>query len=112
VIHIGSALRELQAMHGLASIMIEGGLQVMEHTIKQHSVDTIIDTVVITVSPKVIGGHRLHGVKYSLGAGTASFALGEDFVIRSSTLSVEAPTLIGSGAAAPLRLRSSKVSKL
>ena len=74
-----SVLQSLHRQHGVGSVMVEGGVRLIQNMILEHTqgqdsgnrtaVDgELVDTVVVTVSTQAIGGKRLEGVTYNLGS--------------------------------------------
>lgn len=87
------ALDVLYRNHGVRSVMVEGGVRVIESVISQHAFKLFIDSVIVTVSPTAISGARMQGMSYSLGRKAISFSLGEDIILRSRELNSE-PSLL------------------
>ena len=82
-----SVLQSLHRQHGVGSVMVEGGVRLIQNMIREHTQaersgnpaaedGELVDTVVVTVSTKAIGGKRIEGVTYNLGSNPETFRLG------------------------------------
>jgi len=82
-----SVLQSLHRQHGVGSVMVEGGVRLIQNLILEHTQaersgnpaaedGELVDTVVVTVSTKAIGGKRIEGVTYNFGSNAETFRLG------------------------------------